>query len=59
VALIDVTSADVATGPFSVVRAVSPDLQPISYGYGLESRPVGRIRAIGLAAEIPPIQPIW
>ena len=59
VALIDVTSADVATGPFSVVRAVSPDLQPISYGYGLESQPVERIRALGLAAEIPPIQPIW
>jgi ribosomal protein S12 methylthiotransferase accessory factor len=36
VALVDVTSADVATGPFRVVRAISPDLRPISYGYGLE-----------------------
>jgi ribosomal protein S12 methylthiotransferase accessory factor YcaO len=59
VALIDVTSADVATGPFVVVRAISPDLQPISYGFGLESQPVERARIRGLAAEIPPIQPIW
>jgi ribosomal protein S12 methylthiotransferase accessory factor len=59
IALVDVTSADVATGPFTVVRAISPDLQPISYGYGLQSQPVERIRTLGLAAEIPPIQPIW
>jgi thiazole/oxazole-forming peptide maturase SagD family component len=59
VALVDVTSADVATGPFAVVRAISPDLQPISYGYGLESQPVERIRIQGLASEIPPIHPIW
>ena len=44
VALIDVTSADVATGPFRVMRAVSPDLQSIWYGYGLERTPVERIR---------------
>jgi thiazole/oxazole-forming peptide maturase SagD family component len=48
VALVDVTSADVATGPFRVVRAISPDLRPISYGYGLE-------RA-GSSREI---HPIW
>src|SRR6185295_6229109 len=59
VALVDVTSPDVATGPFRVVRAVSPDLQPISYGYGIERLPVERVRARGLAAEIPPIHPIW
>jgi len=59
IALVDVTSADVATGPFTVVRAISPDLQTISYGYGLESQPVERIRIRGLASEIPPIQPIW
>ena len=59
VALVDITSADVATGPFAVVRAISPDLQPISYGYGLESQPVERIRIRGLASEIPPIHPIW
>ncbi|HXI88927.1 MAG TPA: YcaO-like family protein, partial [Blastocatellia bacterium] len=59
VALVDVTSADVATGPFIVVRAISPDLQPISYGYGLESQPVERVRTHGLAPEIPPIHPIW
>jgi hypothetical protein len=59
VALVDVTAPDVATGPFRVVRAVSPDLQPISHGYGLDRQPVLRIRASGLSAEIPPIQPVW
>ena len=59
VALIDVTSADVATGPFRVVRAVSPDLQPIWYGYGMERAPVERIRKMKLASDIPPINPIW
>jgi hypothetical protein len=59
VALVNVTSADVATGPFCVERAVSPDLQPISYGYGLERSPVERIRTLKLASEIPAIHPIW
>jgi ribosomal protein S12 methylthiotransferase accessory factor len=59
VALIDVTSADVATGPFHVMRAVSPDLQPIWYGHGLERNPTDRIRKLGIAANIPPINPIW
>ncbi len=59
VALVDVTSPDVATGPFRVVRAVSPELQPISYGYGLDRRPVERVRARGLASQIPEIHPIW
>jgi ribosomal protein S12 methylthiotransferase accessory factor len=59
IALIDVTSADVATGPFHVMRAVSPDLQPIWYGYGLERNPTGRIRKLGIASNIPPINPIW
>ena len=54
VALIDVTSADVATGPFSVMRAVSPDLQPIWYGYGLE-----RIHKLKIASDVPPINPLW
>lgn len=59
VALIDVTSADVATGPFRVVRAVSPDLQPIWYGYGMERSPVERIRNMKIASDVPPINPIW
>ena len=59
VALIDVTSADVATGPFRVVRAVSPDLQPIWYGYGMERSPVERIRKMKLASDVPAINPIW
>jgi len=59
VALVNVTSADVATGPFRVVRAVSPDLQTLSYGYGLERSPVERIRALRLASGTPAIHPIW
>lgn len=59
VALVNVTSADVATGPFCVVRAVSPDLQPISYGYGLERSLVERIGTLKLASDIPAIHPIW
>jgi ribosomal protein S12 methylthiotransferase accessory factor YcaO len=59
VALIDVTSADVATGPFRVVRAVSPDLQPIWYGHGLERVPVQRIRDMKIASDVPAINPIW
>lgn len=59
VALIDVTSADVASGPFRVVRAVSPDLQPIWYGYGMERSPVERIRNMKIASNVPPINPIW
>lgn len=59
VALVDVTSPDVATGPFRVIRAISPDLQPLWYGYGFERDPVPRIRARGVARPLPPIHPIW
>lgn len=58
VALVDATAPDVATGPFRVVRAVSPDLQPISYGYGLERVPVERAHTRALA-EPCSIHPIW
>ena len=54
-ALVDVTSADVATGPFSVMRAISPDLQPIWYGFGLD-----RIHnKLKIASDVPAINPIW
>lgn len=59
VAVVDVTSADLATSPFRVVRAVSPDLQPISYGFGLDRQPVARIRGLGMATRVPPIHPVW
>jgi ribosomal protein S12 methylthiotransferase accessory factor len=59
VAIVDVTSADVATGPFRVVRAVSPDLQTISYGHGLDRAPVERIRGRTLTAGLPSVHPIW
>ncbi len=57
-ALVDVTAPDVATGPFRVIRAVSPDLQPLSYGYGFERLPVARVRRRGVAAGRP-VHPVW
>ena len=57
VALVDVTSADVATTDFVVIRAVSPDLQPISFGHGLDRMPIPRLKALG--AKTPDISPIW
>ncbi len=59
VVLVDVTSADVAMTGFRVVRAVSPDLQPISYGYGFDRMPVARVRACGLRPDVGPVHPIW
>jgi ribosomal protein S12 methylthiotransferase accessory factor len=59
VAVVDVTSADVAMGPFRVVRAVSPDLQPISYGHGNDRSVVARLRGRTLAANRTHIHPIW
>jgi len=48
VALIDVTSADVARGPFRVVRALGPNFQQLHCGYGLER--LGNPRLKRLAA---------
>jgi hypothetical protein len=59
VALIEVTAADIATTPFRVVRAVSPDLQPIAFGYGLERLPVARLAKLGVAPAKDSIAPIW
>jgi ribosomal protein S12 methylthiotransferase accessory factor len=59
VAVVDVTSADVAAGPFRVARAVSPDLQPLSFGHGLDRLPVPRLRALGEAPGRPDVHPIW
>ena len=59
VAVVDVTSADVASGPFRVARAVSPDLQSISYGFGMDRTPVDRIRRMGIRTPVPPVQPVW
>ncbi len=57
--LADVTSADLAMTPFRVVRAVSPDLQPISFGFGLDRASTTRIAA--RAADLPAdyVSPIW
>ncbi len=59
VALVDVTSPDIAIHPLWVMRAVSPDLQPISFGYGLERLSVPRLAAIGDANDDNRIAPIW
>lgn len=59
VALVDVTSADVATIGWHVVRAVAPALQPLTYGFGMDRRPVARALLMGLAADRPPIHPVW
>ncbi|MCG8918416.1 YcaO-like family protein [Actinokineospora sp. PR83] len=59
VALVDVTSADVATGPFRVVRAVSPDLQPISYGHGNDRSLVARLRHARVPLPRRLIHPVW
>ncbi|MBL9139931.1 MAG: TOMM precursor leader peptide-binding protein [Verrucomicrobiales bacterium] len=59
VAVVDVTSADVATGPFQVWRAVSPDLQPISYGFGLDRQRRCGLRSGCRGARSGAIHPIW
>jgi ribosomal protein S12 methylthiotransferase accessory factor len=59
VALVDVTSSDVATTPFQVLRAISPDLQPISFGYGLDRRSVPHIAACETRGPGQEVAPIW
>jgi hypothetical protein len=59
VALVDVTSPDVALGPFRVVRAISPDLQPLWYGYGLERLNTRRLELLRGVASNRGIHPIW
>jgi ribosomal protein S12 methylthiotransferase accessory factor len=59
VALIDTTPADVAAGGFRVVRAVSPDLEPISYGHGLARTPTPRTQSQTPPAKPPPLHPLW
>jgi ribosomal protein S12 methylthiotransferase accessory factor len=56
VAVVDVTAPDVALGPFRVARAVGPDLQPLTYGHGLDREPVDRIRPLRPAG---PVHPVW
>jgi ribosomal protein S12 methylthiotransferase accessory factor len=59
VAVVDVTSPDAAAAGFRVARAVSPQLQTISYGHGFDRAPVDRIRDGVLVGRRPPIHPIW
>ncbi|MGC4055627.1 MAG: YcaO-like family protein, partial [Paludibaculum sp.] len=59
VALVDVTSSDIATTGLHVVRAISTGLQPLWYGYGLERTVVPRIQRLGLSSDVPAVHPIW
>ena len=60
IAVVDATSPDVATrSPFRVVRAVSPDLEAISFGHGLARAPTQRVSSRIHAARTPPIHPLW
>jgi ribosomal protein S12 methylthiotransferase accessory factor len=52
IALIDLTSPDVASYGFSVVRALGAELQPLHCGHGLERRANPRLKA--LASHINP-----
>ena len=54
VLLADVTSADLNLTPFKVMRAVSPDLQPISFGHGLD-----RALTRALAERAVPLPEAW
>ena len=46
VAVVDVTSPDVALGPFRVVRALAPGLQPLHIGVGFEHLANPRLKAL-------------
>ena len=53
VAVVDLTTPDVATGPFRVVRAVSPDLMALTFGGGLERLPPARVAAMQVTGSVP------
>jgi ribosomal protein S12 methylthiotransferase accessory factor len=46
IAVVDVTSPDVARSPFRVVRALGTKLQPLHCGYGLERTENPRLRSM-------------
>jgi ribosomal protein S12 methylthiotransferase accessory factor len=59
VAVVDLTTPDVATGPFRVVRAVSPDLMALTFGGGLERLPPPRVAAMQVTGSVPDLHPVW
>ena len=59
VAVVDLTTPDVATGPFRVVRAVSPDLMALTFGGGLERLPPARVAAMPVTGSVPALHPVW
>lgn len=46
VAAVDVTSADIATGPFRVVRTLAPGMQPVDFGFAFRRLPCPRLKAM-------------
>ncbi len=46
VALVDVTSPDVALSPFRVARAIGTDMQPIHFGHRLQRLGNPRLKAL-------------
>jgi ribosomal protein S12 methylthiotransferase accessory factor len=59
VAVVDLTTPDVATGPFRVVRAVSPDLMALTFGGGLDRLPPARVAAMPVTGPVPALHPVW
>jgi ribosomal protein S12 methylthiotransferase accessory factor len=59
VAVVDLTTPDVATGPFRVVRAVSPDLMALTFGGELDRLPPARVAAMPVTGSLPALHPVW
>jgi ribosomal protein S12 methylthiotransferase accessory factor len=59
VAIVDVTAPDVASGPFRVARAISPDLNGLSFGHAQGRRLTTRTTALHQHSPAPPLHPIW
>lgn len=58
VAVADVTSPDLATRGWWVMRAMSADLQPLWYGHGLERPAVARVHSMGVRRRWG-VHPVW
>ena len=58
IALVDVTSPDLASTPFRVVRALGPELCPIHFGHGLARLGNARLRAMARGAVNPDPHPM-
>ena len=59
VAVVDVTAPDVASGPFRVVRAISPDLMALTFGAGMQRLAPARVAAMPIHGCEPELHPVW